>query len=116
MDAVLWSRLSGDTGNRHEHRGINELLTAECGWLIEGGDVAALARNMAEVLEHPNIARARGQRGRSKMAAYDLQNIISLHDALYAEAPSHNRQARPVSVIEKLRSFGLSLHSWHSRL
>jgi len=67
-------------------RGINDLVTAECGWLIDVGDLAALARNMAEVLEHPDDARARGRRGRSKMAAYDLQNIISLHDALYAEA------------------------------
>lgn len=67
-------------------RGINDLVTGECGWLIDVGDVAALARAMAEVIENPDEAQARGRRGRSTMAAYDLQNILALHDSLYAEA------------------------------
>jgi glycosyltransferase involved in cell wall biosynthesis len=67
-------------------RGINDLVTSECGWLVGVGDVAAIARAMKEAVEKPEDTLARGLFGRSKMADYDLRNIIGLHDALYAEA------------------------------
>lgn len=67
-------------------RGINDLVTVECGWLVGVGDVAAIARAMTEAMEKPEDTLARGSCGRSKMAAYDLRNIIRLHDNLYAEA------------------------------
>ena len=67
-------------------RGINDLVTGECGWLVDVGDVAAIARAMTEAVEKPVDTLARGLWGRSKMAPYDLRNIIGLHDDLYAEA------------------------------
>ncbi|MGZ9010550.1 MAG: glycosyltransferase [Telluria sp.] len=67
-------------------RGINDLVTGECGWLVGVGDVAAIARAMTEAVEKPEDTLARGLCGRSKMAAYDLRNIIGLHDDLYAKA------------------------------
>jgi glycosyltransferase involved in cell wall biosynthesis len=67
-------------------RGINDLVTGECGWLVGVGDVAAIARAMTEAVEKPEDTLARGLCGRSKMAPYDLRNIIGLHDDLYAEA------------------------------
>ena len=67
-------------------RGINDLVTGECGWLVGVGDVAAIARAMTEAVEKPEDTLARGLWGRSKMAPYDLRNIIGLHDDLYAEA------------------------------
>ncbi len=41
---------------------------------------------MTWILDHPTAAKAMGKRGRELMAAYDLQHILNLHDALYAEA------------------------------
>jgi hypothetical protein len=37
---------------------------AQCGLLVEPGDVEALARAMAYILEYPSEARKMGQRGR----------------------------------------------------
>jgi glycosyltransferase involved in cell wall biosynthesis len=67
-------------------RGINDLVTSECGWPVGVGDLAAIARAMTEAVEKPEDTLARGLFGRSKMAAYELRNIIGLHDDLYAEA------------------------------
>lgn len=67
-------------------RGTNDLVTSECGWPVSVGDAAAIARAMKEAIDKPDDTLARGLFGRSKMAQYELSNIICLHDALYAEA------------------------------
>jgi glycosyltransferase involved in cell wall biosynthesis len=90
-------------------RGINDLVTPDCGWLISVGDVTALADAMTEALQRPEDTRARGIRGRSKMAAYDLRNIIGLHNALYAEAlgrPTLAERSPPATSRQMLQ--GLS--------
>lgn len=66
-------------------RGIRDLLQEDDGLLIQLGDVEGLAQAMAWILDHPAEAKAMGKRGRKLMATYDLQNILNLHEALYAE-------------------------------
>lgn len=67
-------------------RGTQDLLKDGCGFLVEVGNIESLSNAMAYVLAHPLEARIVGQRGRSRIANYDLQYIIKLHEALYAEA------------------------------
>lgn len=67
-------------------RGIRDLLAEGCGFLIQVGDVEALACAIAHILDHPQEARMMGKRGRECMSTYDLRHIIKLHETLYAEA------------------------------
>jgi len=67
-------------------RGIQDLLAGDCGLLVELGDVEQLSQAMTWILDHPIAAKAMGKRGRKLMASYDLQHILNLHEALYAEA------------------------------
>lgn len=69
-------------------RGIQELLEGGCGLLVDLGDIEGIAKAMSWVLEHPEEAKAMGKRGRELMAAYDLRQIVKLHEELYAEALS----------------------------
>ncbi len=66
-------------------RGISDLLAAECGLLVNVGDTQALSDAMAQILDHPAAAQAMGERGKKRMADYDLKNILDLHTKLYAE-------------------------------
>lgn len=67
-------------------RGVQELLEDGCGILTKVGDTPAIAQAMAWMIEHPQEAALMGQKGRQRMAAYDLKNILRLHQELYTEA------------------------------
>ncbi len=67
-------------------RGIQELLEGGCGLLVEVGDIEEIAKAMAWILDRPEEAKAMGKQGRERMAAYDLCQVIKLHEELYAEA------------------------------
>ncbi|BAY07123.1 putative group 1 glycosyl transferase [Calothrix sp. NIES-2098] len=67
-------------------RGIEDLLAEDCGLLVKVGDIAGFTKAIAWVLEHSQEARLMGQRGRKRMANYDLRQVIKLHEALYAKA------------------------------
>lgn len=67
-------------------RGVQELLEGGCGLLTEVGDVEAIAQGMRWMIEHPEGAAQMGQKGRQRVAAYDVKNIIRLHEELYSEA------------------------------
>jgi glycosyltransferase involved in cell wall biosynthesis len=67
-------------------RGMTDLLADGRGILVPVGDVQGLADAMAWILDHPGEARILGERGRAAMAAYDLSNILTLHEKLYDEA------------------------------
>jgi glycosyltransferase involved in cell wall biosynthesis len=69
-------------------RGIQELLEDDCGLLVEVGDVAQIAQAMAWTLAHPEQMQLMGKRGREKMAAYALPQIVKFHEDLYNEAVS----------------------------
>jgi glycosyltransferase involved in cell wall biosynthesis len=66
-------------------RGIRDLVTEDCGLLVEVGDVDALAQAMAWVLDHPEAAHMMGKQGRQHMTNFDVRHIIDLHERLYAE-------------------------------
>jgi len=66
-------------------RGVSELVSAETGILHEVGDVEGLARAMRDVVADPEAARDLGRAGRRAMAAFGLDRLLAMHDALYAE-------------------------------
>ncbi|MEG4441363.1 glycosyltransferase [Microcoleus sp. AT9_B5] len=66
-------------------RGTRDLLEGGCGLLVKLGDIDGLAQAMAWVLDRPVAAREMAQRGRESILAYELQNILKQHEALYAE-------------------------------
>ena len=67
-------------------RGTRELLEGGCGLLVELGNVQGLADATAWMADHAREARAMGRRGRERMAAFDIKNIMALHVNLYQEA------------------------------
>lgn len=67
-------------------RGVCDLLQGGCGLMVPVGDVQRLANAMTFILENPVKAFKMGQRGRQKMADYDLNHILKLHEELYAKA------------------------------
>lgn len=69
-----------------EIRGTQELLAGGCGLLVKVGDVEGLTAAIAWLLDHPEAAQIMGQRGLERMAEFDLQNVLRLHESLYAEA------------------------------
>ncbi|HEY9852384.1 MAG TPA: glycosyltransferase family 4 protein [Leptolyngbyaceae cyanobacterium] len=79
-----------------EIRGIKDLLEGDCGLLVKLGNVEELSQAMTGILDHPIAAKAMGKRGGELMASYDLQHILNLHEALYAEALEQVKQMVPV--------------------
>ncbi|MGA7937293.1 MAG: glycosyltransferase family 4 protein, partial [Kovacikia sp.] len=57
-------------------RGVRDLLADYCGLLVNVGDVNALTNAMTWILDNPQEARKMGERGRMRMADYDLHHII----------------------------------------
>lgn len=81
-------------------RGVEDLLADGGGVLVDVGDVPAIARAMAWMIDHPAEARACGEFGRRQIAKYDIRHIIALHDALYASC-----------VVGQLRVAGPHVHT-----
>lgn len=67
-------------------RGMTDLLEDGRGLLVPVGDVHGFAKAMGWVLDNVSDARTLGERGRAGMAAYDLGDILHLHEKLYDEA------------------------------
>ena len=74
-------------------RGIRDLLDAGCGLLFKVGDTDGLALAMAWLLHHPQEVIAMGKRGRQKMAEYDVNNIIKLHENIYRQSTGEDKFA-----------------------
>jgi glycosyltransferase involved in cell wall biosynthesis len=66
-------------------RGIRDLLNGGCGILVPVGNHIELARAMGWIIDNPGARVEMGQRGRERMAAFDLRRVIALHEKLYAE-------------------------------
>jgi glycosyltransferase involved in cell wall biosynthesis len=81
-------------------RGMTDLLGDGRGLLVPVGAPQAITDAMAWVLGRPDDARALGERARKSMAAYDLRNIIDLHEQLYADALELNAAAARHSAAE----------------
>ncbi len=67
-------------------RGTRDLLDEGCGLLVKVGDINGLALAMAWLLHHPQEVIAMGKRGKQKMAAYDIENIIKFYENIYRQA------------------------------
>jgi glycosyltransferase involved in cell wall biosynthesis len=79
-------------------RGIRDLVDSRTGILVQVGDVSAIAQGMRWLTVHRDQARAMGERGKARMAKYDISNIIGLHEALYEEALSDRTSCAPHSL------------------
>jgi glycosyltransferase involved in cell wall biosynthesis len=66
-------------------RGVSDLIDENCGWITPVGNPAALARAMDSILSRPDHAAMLGHNGRAKMADYDINRILKLHEELYAK-------------------------------
>lgn len=64
-------------------RGVEDLLEGNCGLMTEVGDVPAITRAMAWMLDNPLDAIAMGQRGQARMQDFDLSNVVRMHEELY---------------------------------
>ncbi len=67
-------------------RGTQDLLAGGYGLLVDVGDVAGLTAAITWILDRPQEAQDMAKRGREHVAAYDLNQIIKLHEELYTEA------------------------------
>ena len=85
-------------------RGTQDLLKDGCGFLVEVGNIESLSNAIAHVLTHPLEARIVGQRGRSRIANYDLHHIIKLHEALYAEAIAGELHTQSIASNSKFKN------------
>ncbi|WP_404784025.1 glycosyltransferase [Altericista sp. CCNU0014] len=66
-------------------RGTEDLLKEGAGKLVEVGDSTAIAAEMSWILDNPEAARMLGLQGRQQIQRYDLYEILSLHDGIYAD-------------------------------
>jgi len=87
--SVMESMALGTPVIATDAKGNRDLLEEDVGILVPIGDHQAMARAMRYLLEHPNEARAMGERARQHIRAFDLQRIIEMHEALYEEALHH---------------------------
>lgn len=67
-------------------RGIQDLLTDDCGLLVEVGDIEALSQAIAQMIDHPQQAAQMGANGRQKVATYDVHHIIEQYTQIYHQA------------------------------
>ncbi|MBO3460070.1 glycosyltransferase [Aetokthonos hydrillicola Thurmond2011] len=81
-------------------RGTRDLLEGGCGLLFKVGDIEALAAAMAWILDNPQAAKSMGERGRERIADYEVPRILEQYEALYAEAISR----REFSFAKEFRS------------
>lgn len=66
-------------------RGTSDLLETGCGLLFKLGDVPALTKAMAWILDNPKTARMMGRQGRETIKSYGILPILKQYDALYDE-------------------------------
>ena len=67
-------------------RGIQDLLSDDCGLLVDVGDVAGLSQAMAQMVDEPDRAAQMGINGRQKIATYDVKYIIEEYTKIYDRA------------------------------
>jgi glycosyltransferase involved in cell wall biosynthesis len=78
-------------------RGTEELLRGSAGILVPVGDVTAIASAMEWVVNHPEDARAMGERARRRVREYGQDRVAAAHERLYSELLAEMRPARKES-------------------
>ncbi len=66
-------------------RGTEDLLKEGAGKLVSVDNSAAIAAEMAWMLDNPEAAKNMGLQGRQQVQKYDLGAILSLHDDIYTD-------------------------------
>ncbi len=74
-------------------RGTRDLLGAGGGILYPVGEIALLAKAIAEVAGNPRGASEIGERGRQSIGRYDFENVVRMHEAVYAHALGQSSDA-----------------------
>jgi glycosyltransferase involved in cell wall biosynthesis len=67
-------------------RGNKDLLSGGGGLLIPVGDVKGLTAAMSWIVNHRPEACAMGEIGRQRLAGFDLDNVLRMHEELYERA------------------------------
>ena len=75
-------------------RGTQDLLSDDCGILIEVGDTEALAKAITVVADDLEEAKRIGSNGRAKIATYDVREILKIYEDIFNKALLHDRFAR----------------------
>lgn len=72
-------------------RGVEDLLEGNAGIMTSVGDTDAIAEAMGWIADNPEVALAMGKRGQEKMKLFSLENVIRMHEELYAEVLDTNQ-------------------------
>ena len=71
-------------------RGIQDLLEDDCGILVDVGDIDALAKAIATMVNDDQTRMTMGKNCRQKIVKYDVHEVIKLYEAIYKEALANN--------------------------
>jgi len=71
------------------------VVEGETGFLVEPGDVNAMADRISWLLEHPEAARSMGLKGRERVGEFDIDLMVTRLEALYESLLSEPTGARP---------------------
>lgn len=74
-------------------RGTEDLLKDGAGRLVNVGDSAAIAAEMAWMLDYPEAAKLLGIQGRQQVQQYDVSQILRLHDDIYTDVLEKAQQS-----------------------
>jgi len=61
------------------------VVEGETGFLVEPGDVQAMAEKIAWLLQHPEAARSMGRKGSGRVEEFDIDLMVRRQEALYEE-------------------------------
>jgi glycosyltransferase involved in cell wall biosynthesis len=79
-------------------RGVEDLVEGDCGLMTDVGDIPAMTKAMAWMLDNPLDAIAMGQRGQTRMKDFDLSNVVRMHEELYEKILGIKIKKEPVAV------------------
>jgi glycosyltransferase involved in cell wall biosynthesis len=79
-------------------RGVEDLLEGNSGLMTDVGDVPAMTKAIAWMLDNPLDAIAMGQRGQARMRDFDLSNVVRMHEELYEKILGIEIRKGPVAA------------------
>ena len=81
-------------------RGTRDLLEDGCGLLVSLGDVDAIARAMAQVVNDPEKSVTMVEKAKAKIAAYDTKEIIQQYSNIFSQALIE-LGLEPISLLDR---------------
>ena len=83
--SVLEAMCAGTPVISTEIRGVEDLLSDDCGLMTPVGDAPAIAKAMRWIADNSEAAKEMAGRGQEKMKLFSLENVIALHEDLYED-------------------------------